>query len=570
MTTVSIVFEPLKRFPRISIDGDHISPYSDLASCENKDLHVCGVRLFKLLDDEIGTEYRVEVTGIQFQIDLLDALAKQSEFCVSVEGKLTEEAFGLDETMNFAIGINEKYSLGVDPCTPIAVGGDLAETVNMQGVVTEGPAEVCIVSQITDTIEKGKTVLQISDHYDVKNIRGLNIVMIPGEQVNRFLEYYERYTKKIPFIDTVFSHSRYVSLNTQESTLLDAYVTQTPKYVFEVAKTALEAGEAVDYKFEVLPSSASSQYSLKVNNAETVQLDGSRIYAKKAGNVILGVFDRNGKMCESVTLIVSQHRYVNSINLVVSSASIEVGKKGQIDAYVMPEDAEDAHDLKWESSDPNIVHVASTGMFVALMPGIVTITVSSQTVTEQVSIMVLPTLERIAISEPSKAVQVGATECFTCKMFPPNAAHGEILWELSNDGLGTLEIRNQGRTCMFTAATSVMLKGSLTCRVKGTDKTDTCAIELIPEKKPTALMTITIIVTVIGLLFSFFIPLYWHLGDGLMGILGDICLPISIILCLIGKAATNNKQKIFGLLLILDLVFGGVMTFIAVTCCNPS
>ena len=82
MSTVSVSFEPLKRYARIYIDGEHISPYSDLASCENKDLHVCGVRLLKLLDDEIGSEYRLNVSGSQFQIDLMTALAKQSELYV--------------------------------------------------------------------------------------------------------------------------------------------------------------------------------------------------------------------------------------------------------------------------------------------------------------------------------------------------------------------------------------------------------------------------------------------------------------------------------------------------------
>lgn len=569
MNNVTIFFEPLKRYAQVSIDGDQISPYSDLASCENKDLHVCGVRLLKLLDEEIGSEYQLHITGSQFQIDLMAALAQNSEFCASVSGTPIKLAFSVSETIDFAICLNSTYSLGIDQETRVSIDGDSATQVQSDAVTIVDDAEVYVVSQIPDNIKKGKTTLLISDHFDIKNTRGVNIVEVPAGYINSFIEYYRFYTKIIPFIEAVFSQSRYASLSKTDELLLDAYVTQSPRYIFDVEKTSVDVGKAIGYRFVVFPESAADMFRLQIDRSEAVKVSVDQLCPIQEGMFTLSVMTRDGKICESKQFSALKHSYVNSIRLVPSSSSLENGKKGQIDAYVLPEHAEDAHSLKWSSSNSDVVHVTSTGEFIALKPGTAIITVSANQCSQQVSITVCPSLEKITLTRSALTVEVGKSETVECNLFPADAAHGELVWELSNDGMGTLNVSNGGKTCIFTATTSSLAKGNIKCRVKGSEKSASCAIEIIPEQKPTGLMTCAMVFSIIGIVASFLIPLIWFGGGGIGGFFADIFLPVGIILSLVGKAKTESKEKIFSTMLKLDLIFAAVMFFIAITCCNP-
>lgn len=569
MNTVSISFEPLNRYAQISIDGDPISPYSDLASCENKDLHVCGMRLLKLLDDEIENEYQINLIGAQFQINLMSALAQNSEFCVAVHGSTPKLSFSMAEITAFAEHLNSKYSFGINQDTRVHVNGNMVEQVENQSVVISDTADVYVVNHIPDVIEKGKTVLLASDHFSIQNTRGINIVEVPIEHLNAFILYYHCYTKVIPFIEAVFSQSRYSSLEKSDALLLDAYISQTPKYLFEINKNTLDVGEAVDFQFLVFPQSAKDKYQLHIDRPDTVKISAGKLSPLQDGTITISVLTASGKICESKQLLVSKHSYINSIRLVASDSSVEVGKKGKIDAYILPENAEDAHSLKWSSSNPDIVHVTSTGEFIALKPGTVTVSVAAVQCSRQIDITVCPSLEKITLSKSSLTVAFGSSDTIECDLSPADAAHGELIWELSNDGMGTLNTSSNGKTCTFTATTSSLTKGNIKCRVKGTEKSASCMIEIIPEQKPVGLITCAMIFSIIGIVCSFIIPLIWLGGGGISGFFADIFLPVGIILSLIGKAKTENKEKVFNTMLTLDLIFTGLMFFIAITCCNP-
>lgn len=569
MNAVSISFEPLKRYARIFIDGDHISPYSDLASCENKDLHVCGKRLLKLLDDEIGSEYKIDIVGSQFQIDLLSALRERSEYCVALQGTPSELAFEIKETVEFAANLNSKYSFGLDQETMVGINGNIVDKINLESTFVSDVPDLYVVSQIPDAIEKGKTVLLLSDHFDIRNTRGINIVEVPESYIVSFIEYYRYYTQIIPFVETVFSQSRYSSLSKEDELLLEAYVSQSPQYILDITKTTLDVGEETEFQFTVLPQSAKDQFQLHIDRSNAVKLNAGKLCPTQEGTITLSVLDQAGKTIESKQLLVSRHSYVNSIRLVPSSPSLEVGKKGQIDAYVLPENAEDSQSLKWSSSNSDVIHVTSKGEFIALKPGTAVVTVSAKQCSQQVTLAVCPSLEKITLSKSSLTIEVGGTDTIECNLFPADSAHGELIWELSNDGMGTLNVSNNGKTCTFTATTSSLAKGNIKCRVKGTEKSASCAIEIIPEQKPTGLMTCAMVFSIIGLVASFLIPMVWFGGGGIGGFFADIFLPVGIILSLIGKSKTNNKEKIFSTMLKLDLIFTGVMFFIAITCCNP-
>ena len=416
MNHVTITYKPLKRYPLITIDGDHISPYSDLASCENKDLHVCAVRLLRLLDDEIGGDYDIEMIATPFQIELMSMLAENSELCKEVRGSSIPIHFGIDEVIPFAASIIQNHSFDIITDTNIYATGDALDQQHSDVIRNDDQFDLYVCNEMPTEPLKGKTILLLSDHFDIRNTRGNNIVEIHKEKYSLFIDYFRTYTKEIPMIEAAFSQSRYVSLSKEESMYIDAYTSQQPRYIFEAEKTTLDVGEAAKITFNTIPGSASGEYTLTADNPDLIEIRSNSIVARRDGTLNLVVVDSKGNKCESVRMVISRHSFVESIRLVSSNTSIEVGKKGQIDAYVVPENAEDAQKLDWNSSNIDVLHVRSTGEMIALKPGTSVVTVSSTNCKENVTITVLPSLEKISLSKSSITVELGKTETIECNL----------------------------------------------------------------------------------------------------------------------------------------------------------
>ena len=569
MNKVLIQYETLKRYCEVSINGERVSEYSDIAGCETKDLHICGSRLLSLLDSEIGDDYELTMYADPFLVSMMGGLADNSEWCKGVKGDSIKRVFAFEEMLSFMTNFVERYHLDVANDLNVYAFGDAVNLADSDVIVAnEAQSNLMITADKTADMPRG-TILLLGNHYEIHNEQGRNIVIIPSEQVHDFCRYYKLYTKQIPFIEAVIAQSRYLTMSALDAIYIQAYSLQMPKYLFELNATQMDVGTSIPFTFSVIPPSSLNAYSLKESVQGLVQINGATIEALKEGNVTLSVIDKAGKVHEEKSLRLIKHSYVTSIRLMANSTSIEVGKKGHIDAYLNPEDAEDAKELKWNSSDTDVIHITSDGDIIALKPGNAVITASCSKCAERIQIQVLPALEHISISPTEIRLEINKTATVQCSLYPSNAAHGQIIWKLSNDGMGSLKVSKDGLTCQYTPVTSTLTKGALSCKIKGTEQSASCAIETVPEDKPVGLMTCAIIFTILGCIFSFAIPLAWLGGAGIAGYFLDIFLPVSLVLCLVGKSKTNNEEKTFSTCLNLNLIFTGIMFLLSITACNP-
>jgi len=569
MIRVAVVFEAMQKYCKIYIDGEHISAYSDLASCESKDLHVCGNKLIEMLDDEICDRYSLEITGDAFHIKLMETLAESSEYCESVNGVLISSALDEEEQILFLQNLTHKYALDVECDFSIKIAGDAAADVSLPyAEISEAEPELLVVTSIPNPALRGKTVIVLSDCIGIENERGMNLVRLPKAYLGEFMAYYYKYSKLIPFADKAISLCRYVNMSAEDKIRLSAYIDRHAKYIFTCDVAQCDLGDTIPYSFEVFPNSNAGAYRLITEHHGILEIGNGVILTKGAGEGSLKVVDKDGKTCEEKVISVVARSFVTSIRLMPNYKTLQEGQKGKIDAYVLPETAEDAKSIIWQSSDPDTVHVTGNGEVIAIKAGHARITASCQRCTASIDVEVCPALENITLSASELTVEVGKSQTIKCNLHPANAAHGEIIWELDNDGLGTIMQTDEGRVCQFTATTSSLPKGSLKCRVKGSSKSAVCNISIVPEDTPTGLMTCTIIFTILGLIFSFLIPVFWAADAGIAGYFIDIMLPVSLVLSLIGKAKTENKIKVFSTCLTLNLIFTCVMFLLAITCCN--
>lgn len=569
MNNVTIAFEPLKRYAKVYIDNEPISPYSDLSICESKDLHVCCAKLVKLFDAEFESPYSLTIQGDDFQFSLAKAFFEQSSYCIHIEHKMIPYAFALDDTVNFAKYLNNFYCLGINDAITLQLNESAAIDQVAYSIVREEECDLLIGKSCATDAAKGKTVLVLSDCFDINNNGGINIVTIPRDELNQFLEYFQRVTKVLPFIETVFLQSRYASLGAVDELTLNAYQQQSPQFRFEISKHNANVGESVPFKLLICPENHNESYLIRVNQPEMATIEKESIHVLCEGMVEIQVLNNSNELIETQVIEVQSHSYVETLRLIPHDREIEVGKRSYIEAYVLPEKAEDAHSIKWESSDNEIIHITSSGELIALRPGKVKIIASTVACRESVTVEVLPSLERIELYPSTVSMQAGEIISIHCTIYPQNAAHGKIIWELSNAGIGSLNISEDGKTCTFRAVASSFTKGVLKCTVRENEKTASCTIEIKPEVKPAGLMTCSITFSILGILGSFLIPLFYASGQGITGFFFDIFLPIGLLVSIVGRIKTDGKEKLFSTMLILDLIIAGIMFLLAITCCSP-
>lgn len=119
---------------------------------------------------------------------------------------------------------------------------------------------------------RGKTVVVLSDHYEIQNERGMNLVTIPAVSVVSFCHYVEMFVKKLPFIETTFEKARYATLSTVDKLTIESYQKQSPNYSLEFDCTESDVGQSVDYQLITIPNSLKGYYKLVVDKPALVSM----------------------------------------------------------------------------------------------------------------------------------------------------------------------------------------------------------------------------------------------------------------------------------------------------------
>lgn len=566
MSHVSVVFDPMQRYCKIFIDGERVGEFTDLAACEHMDLHIYGSKLTALIDNEVGEDYSLEFKGDTFRVNFMKLLAESShsQYCEGISCTTYTTSFNVKEEVSFLSSLAKKYNLNVTQDFAVKIGGNLTLDLKLPFTISEfKEAELLFEPFIPTSPIHNKTVVVPSDHAEILNDNGMNLILLPEAHIQSFLMYFYTYCKLAPYAESVISLCQYINIDNDDRIRLSAYEDLQVRYIFHCDIRQCDVSDIIEYTFEVIPTAATSSYRILVEPLTVLNMNAGCITAIGAGEGLIRIVTETGEICEEYAISVVNHTYVTGINLMPRFEYLLRGEDGQIDVFVVPDAAEDAVEIQWYSSDNNIIHVSGTGRVTALNTGRATITASCRNCSASVSVEVRPALTGLALSETNLSVELGKSWTIHCKLTPENAAHGDIVWELDNKALGTIAQNNDPKVCQYTATTASLAKGTLTCSIRDSHLSATCNISVVPEDRPNGLITCTIIFTVIGLFFSFFIPLFRALGAGIAGYFIDFMLPTSLVLSLVGKSKAGNKTKAFPTCLILNLIFTAIMLLIA-------
>ena len=113
---------------------------------------------------------------------------------------------------------------------------------------------------------------------------------------------------------------------------------------------------------------------------------------------------------------------------------------GEIEAKAIPEDATDAH-ISFASSDESIVTVDDSGSLMAVSAGeaMIVASVDGTDVSEECKVTVLPSAEKITLSESKISLPVDETADLTFTVEPENACTDYKSWYSSDESIATVD-----------------------------------------------------------------------------------------------------------------------------------
>lgn len=188
--------------------------------------------------------------------------------------------------------------------------------------------------------------------------------------------------------------------------------------------------------------------------------NGQLTAAVKEGTATVTVTTAEGGFTAECTVTV-QRNAVTRVTLDRNELTLAEGGSAQLTATVAPENADDRA-VTWESSDPSVATVGSSGAVTAVKAGsaVITVTTSDGSFTATCTVTVLPTrVTGITLNAATLSLKEGDTAKLTATVAPAEATDKTVKWISTNEdavivtGDGDLRAIDPG-TAVIIAATA--------------------------------------------------------------------------------------------------------------------
>jgi uncharacterized protein YjdB len=245
---------------------------------------------------------------------------------------------------------------------------------------------------------------------------------------------------------------------------------------------SLEAGKTSQLTATVSPSNATDKtvtWSSSNTNVAMVST-GGLVIAKAVGTAtITATTNTGGKTATCAVTVTPGDVPVTGVTLSQNTMKLKVGQTSTLTATVMPADATDKS-IRWNSSNPSVATVSSTGVVTGVAPGTATIAATaSNGIDARCTVTVDIPVTGVSVSKTSLSLKMGQSEALSAEVIPSDAADKTVTWKSSNTAVATVS---------SSGVVTGVKPGTATVTVTTNDggKTATCAVTV--QNNPTRIV----------------------------------------------------------------------------------
>lgn len=490
----------------VTINGEKISPYSELTTTLNRPYLEAFTNIISGLDNEIFDDYQIDFYGKFYPYKLLLKSASKSEFCKEIRFHEIESLYKPKELVERLSAISEQNSISVEKPRVITVYNSSALSIPQSSclIAAESPkADIGIFADPGEIISTVRIPVVISDDLSYQVLNGRVYYFIPQAEMPFFWEYITLEYITLPLIEEYTTALRYVKLSACQKAELASMKSNAPSYYIGDIPASMDKGASTPVEFSSFPPAA---FSLRSENSDILSCRADTITAHDGGTTFISIINRNNEVVAQKQISVIKHQYVEEIRLIPRFEYLKRSERNRIDVIITPLNAEDANRLTWSISNPSIIQVDESGNVIALENGKATITVSGVTASASLVIEVKPSLQSISFSQQSVRLKSGETYILECNVSPSDAPTENLTWELDNKTIASINPSKTGRRCQVIASSSYEGKGNVRCYDSNSKLGAICNIEVISKVKPSTTGKVALWCWIIGIFWPFLLP----------------------------------------------------------------
>lgn len=538
MNHIIIRYSYLSAKAEVTMNGEKASPYSELSSTLNRPFLEAFERIIPGLDNEIFDDYVIDFYGTAFQHKLLEGTSGKSEFCKEIRFNEIESLISKESLMERLSAISSQCNISIDKPASLMIynPANAAVPQKTELVITDNPnADIGIFNAMADVQNTVRIPVVLSNALFVQNAAVRTILNVPNEEMSNFWDYIDLEYRIRPSVMEYMTALRYAPLSPVQKAELDSIKNNKPQYFVGDIPSEIDMGEAVTIDFASFPEDA---FSLRSESVGVAYCSDSRITAIAGGATNILIVNKNGETVAQKPIVVISHHYVEEIRLIPRFEYLKKNERNKIDVIITPLNGEDANQLVWNNSNPNVIQVDENGNIFAISAGKSTITVSGHSTSATLSVEVKPALQGLRFTQQSVRLKSGETVIIDCEVTPSDAPTENLTWELDNKTIASINPSKTGRRCQVIASTSYEGKGNVRCYDSSMKLGAVCNIEVISKVKQSLAGKLALWCWLIGIIMPFLLPV-----STIAGIYGIVCDPepehrTRYIVCTVGSILT--------------------------------
>lgn len=506
MNQIEIRYSYFSDKAEVMINGEKVSPYSELTTILNRPYMETFHSIISGLDNEIFDDYQIDFYGKLYPYKLLLTTSSQSEFCKAIRHHEIESLYEPSEILERLTIISEQNNITIEKNINITVynPSHLFVPKNSYLYNVDSPkADIGIFVNPNEVSSMVRIPIIIADNVSYKNLGNRACYAIPQTEMPMFWDYIVLEFITRPFIEKYIAALRYTKLNPIQKAELDSIKNNAPGYYIGDIPASLDKGASTSIEFASFPKTA---FELRSENESIVSCSAGIITAHTGGTTFISIVNNRDEVVAQKQISAIQHQYVERIRLIPRFEYLKCSERNRIDVIITPLNAEDANQLSWNISNPNIIQVDESGDIIALENGKATVTVSGYATSASLVVEVKPALQNLSFSQQSVRLKTGKTFILECNVNPSDAPTKNLVWELDNKTIASINPSKTGKKCQIIASANYEGKGNVRCYDSNTKLGAICNIEVVSKVKPSTAGKIALWCWFIGIILPLFLP----------------------------------------------------------------
>lgn len=506
MNHIEIRYSYFSSKAEITINGEKVSPYSELTTTINRPYLEAFPNIISGLDNEIFDDYQIDFYGKLYPYKLLLTASSKSEFCKAIHFHEIESLYAPTDLLERLAVISEQNNITVEKPVNITIYNPSNSSIPKSDYLTTVDSPKADIGIFTNPSEISSTVripIIISDNVSYQRMGNRAYYAIPQTEMSMFWDYIVLEFITRPLIEEYITALRYAKLNTTQKAELDSIKNNAPGYYIGDIPASLDKGTSTPIEFASFPTTA---FALRSENESIISCSADTITAHEGGTTFISIVNDKNEVIAQKQISVIQHQYVEEIRLIPRFEYLKRSERNRIDVIITPLNAEDANRLSWNISNPNVIQVDESGNIIALENGKATITVSGYATSASLVVEVKPALQNLSFSQQSVRLKTGETFILECNVSPSDAPTENLTWELDNKTIASINPSKTGKRCQIIASTNYEGKGNVRCYDSNTKLGTICNIEVISKVKPSTAGKVALWCWLIGIIWPFLLP----------------------------------------------------------------